>query len=114
MNFLQKIKIQKYTINFWSGFCLQKVLSHPKDGTSGFMVLLLDSVQEERKKYSRDLKIDKIINNFDYQNFDDVLQNLHNDYVIIYQSNGDNDTLIQILKEKFSRELFTNWADYCE
>jgi len=109
MTFLDKVQINEYTIKFYSGFSLQKVLNHPKSGTSGFMVLLIDSIQEERLKYSRELKINNIIHNAEYSSFDDVLQNLGNNFIMIYQSNGENVKLIEILKDKFRREFFKCW-----
>ena len=38
MNFLDEIDVQSVNVKFWSGFDLEQILKHPKDGSSGFMM----------------------------------------------------------------------------
>lgn len=103
MTLLDKIKIRQYNIEFWAGFCLEKCQKHPKNGTRGFLVLLVDSIEKERIKYNRESKINQIINKREDIDFDDAIGELNNDYIMIYQSYGNDQELIHILKDKFQK-----------
>ena len=106
MNFLDEITINNTQIKFWSGFDLQKILSHPKDGSSGLMVVLVESIDSERVKFKRDTKINKILNFIPEIEFDDILSNLDNNFLALYQSRGEDELLVKILKEKFHKTLY--------
>jgi hypothetical protein len=106
MIFLDEFKVNQHIIKFWSGFNLQTILKHPKDGSSGFLVVLVKSIDEERVKYQRDSKINQIINLQKGREFDDLLESINNNWVMIYQSRGEDVQLVNILKEKFSKTGF--------
>lgn len=106
MNFLDEMTIGEISIKFWSGFDLQTILSHPKNGTKGIMVVLIESIDSERIKFERDLKLNKILNLNVHLDFDDLLQKLENKYLALYQSRGEDELLVKILKDKFHKDLY--------
>lgn len=102
MIFLDEINVSGEVIKFWKGFDLNTISNHPKDGKNGFMVVLIDSV----KSCQRDNKIDSILYNRKSDNIYKVFQKLNNNWLMIYESLGEDDKIIQILKDKFSKKLF--------
>lgn len=111
MIFLDEIFISSVSVKFWSGFDIDEILRHPKDGTKGFMIVLINSVEEEKIKFQRDSKLKQIFGEKSLD-FDNLLSNLDNSYLALYQSRGENELLVNILKEKFNKSLdwqrFTN------
>lgn len=108
MIFLDEIDIQSVNVKFWSGFDLEKILKHSKDGTDGFMVVLVESIESERLRFQREYTINKIIgDNNNLIDFDNLLDNVNNSFLLIYQSRGEDKLLVKILKEKFTQTL--NW-----
>lgn len=105
MNFLDEIVINNTSIKFWSGFDIQRILKHPKDGTNGFMVVLVDSIESEKVKFQRECKLNEIFNKKSEIDFDKLIEKLDNNFLALYQSRGENELLINILKEKFSKTL---------
>lgn len=106
MNFLDETIINNTKFRFWSGFDLKEILSHPKDGSNGFMIVLVESIDSERLKFDRDLKINKILDIDPDLEFDDILKELDNNYLALYQSRGEDELLIKIIKEKFHKSLY--------
>jgi hypothetical protein len=104
MTFLEQFKVSDTLVKFWSGFDLELILNHPKDGTSGYMVVLVESIKMEYLRYSRNLKIDQICSDKRERDFYKIIENIENDYVLIYQSRGEqNVILVDIIKDKFSK-----------
>jgi hypothetical protein len=106
MTFLDEISVNNTVIKFWSGFDLKSILSHPKNGSEGFMIVLVESIDTERIKFDRDLKLNKILNQHSDLEFDDILSKLDNKYLALYQSRGEDETLVKIIKEKFHKSLY--------
>ena len=104
MTFLDKINIQNIEVKFWSGFDLEQILNHPKDGTDGFMIVLVESIKKEKIKFQRESKINQILGNKRID-FDSLLDNINNNYISIYQSKGEDELIFKILKEKFDKTL---------
>lgn len=105
MNFLDDMDIQKLNVRFWSGFDLEQILNHPKDGSDGFMIVLVESIESERLKFQREYMINRIIGDNNLIDFDNLLDNVNNSFLAIYQSKGDDELLVKILKEKFTKTL---------
>ena len=103
MTFLDEINVSGEVVKFWKGFDLESVLNHPKDGKNGFMIVLIDSVEEIRTKIQRDMKLDSLFNKSKLKDFDDLLENLDNSYLMLYQSRGEDELIVKILKDKFSK-----------
>lgn len=107
MIFLDEIEIrqndEKVEIKFWKGIDVDKILNHPKDGSCGFMIVLFDSVKQEKIDY----KISSILNNSEID-FDKFIDSVNNNYVILYQTNGLTDELLSVIKKKFTTDY--NWS----
>lgn len=103
MTFLDEINVSGEVIKFWKGFDLEVILNHPKDGKNGFMIVLIDSVQAIRKEIQRDMLLDSILDDSKLEDFDNLLENLDNNYLVLYQSSGQDDLLLKTLKDKFTK-----------
>lgn len=94
-SFLNGIKIIYY-----KGFNLDNILNHSKDGSDGMMVVFFNS-DDENKKFKRD----KIISNILEEekkiiNFIDVIRQIDNPYISLYETHGYDEVLFQIIKNK--------------
>lgn len=85
MIFLDEINVSGEVIKFWKGFDLEVILNHPKDGKKGLMIVLIDSVQAIRKEIQRDMLLNSILDNSKLEDFDNILENLDNNYLALYQ-----------------------------
>ena len=103
MIFLDEINVSGEVIKFWKGFDLEVILNHPKDGKMGLMIVLIDSVQAIRKEIQRDMLLNSILDNSKLEDFDNILENLDNNYLALYQSSGQDDLLLKTLKDKFTK-----------
>lgn len=101
MTFLNEIKCENYDVKFWSGFDIDQILSHSKCGKDGFMVVFIDDIELERRKFERDQKISSIfgINAVD---FEEIIEDIDNNYILLYQSKGLEKELMEILIKKFT------------
>jgi CRISPR/Cas system-associated endonuclease Cas1 len=97
MTFLEQIEVEKVEVKFWKGIDIDKILNHPKDGSSGFMIVLFDSIKQEKIDY----KITSILDNSEID-FDKFIDTVDNNYVMLYQTNGLTDELISAIKKKFT------------
>lgn len=105
MTLIEKIKVDDTDINFYNGIDIDKVINHPKDGTSGFIFCFIDNWVKEVKKWERESKIDSVLVGKKYRKFDS--RNLENDYVAIYQLEGtEPGTLFEIIKDKVINKNF--------
>jgi len=103
MIFLDEINVSGEVIKFWKGFDLEAILNHPKDGKMGLMIVLIDSVQAIRKEIQRDMVLNSILDDSKLEDFDNILENLDNSYLALYQSSGQDDLLLKTLKDKFTK-----------
>jgi hypothetical protein len=102
MTFLNEIKCENYDVKFWSGFDIDKILSHSKCGEDGFMVVFIDDIELERKKFERDQKISSIFGiNVIY--FEEIIETIDNSYILLYQSKGLEKELMEIIIERFTK-----------
>jgi len=99
MIFLDEINASGEVVKFWKGFDIERVLDHPKDGKNGIMIVLIDSIDAIK----RDMKINSIFGDTKFEDFDNILENLDNNYLMLYQSKGEDDLIIKILKDKFTK-----------
>jgi hypothetical protein len=100
MIFLSEIKIENIVVKFWSGIDHDKITKHSKDGKDGFMIIFIDDVELERKRFQRNRKISKILGKEDL-NFEEIIDNIDNKYISLYQSKGLENDLMDILIRKF-------------
>jgi hypothetical protein len=92
-------------IQYFEGCDFHRIINHPKDGSKGFIVVFIDSYKDACKIFNRDSKIDSIINNSDLNNLDD----LNNDFVIIYQTGGFTDIVYKSVKNSIENFKSRNW-----
>ncbi len=109
MTFLDKIDIKNTEVKFWSGFDLNQIMSHSIDGSDGYMIILVESINKEKMKFQRESKINQILGKKRID-FDNLIDNINNNYVSIYQSNGEDELIVKILKEKFDKNL--DWQSF--
>lgn len=88
----------KNNIKFYDGIDFDYVKSFPNDGSKGMCVFLIESWISEVKKWKRSKKLEHILNNKKF----DLDHNIDNNYVVIYQTNGELDKIYNILLEKFN------------
>lgn len=91
--------IKGYQWRFFDGMDFQLCSNHPKDGSDGFLVILIDNWEIEVKKQRRQEKINTILTGKRTKTlgFDDI----NNSFVCVYQKSGiDNMELIEIIKKK--------------
>ena len=50
--------------------------------------------------------LNSILDNSKLEDFDNILENLDNNYLALYQSSGQDDLLLKTLKDKFTKKLF--------
>jgi hypothetical protein len=101
MTFLNEINCKNYDVKFWSGFDIDKMLSHSKCGKDGFMVVFVDDIELERKKFERDQKISSIFG-INVVDFEEIIETIDNSYILLYQSKGLEKELMEILIRKFT------------
>lgn len=102
MTFLDEIEVEKIVVKFWKGIDIGKISKHPKDGSDGFMIVLFDSVKQEKI----DHKISSVLGDVEID-FDELINTMNNNYVMLYQTNGLTDELISAIKKKFTIDY--NW-----
>ena len=88
-----------YHWKFFDGMDFDVCLNHPKDGTEGFMVFLIDNWETEIKKKKRENQIDSVLTGKKQKtpSFSDI----DNTFVCVYQKSGiDNMEFIEIIKKK--------------
>jgi hypothetical protein len=88
----------KNNIKFYNGIDFEYAKSFPNDGSEGMCVFLIESWISEVKKWKRSKKLEYILNNKKF----DLDHNIDNNYVVIYQTNGELDKIYNILLEKFN------------
>lgn len=101
MTFLNEIELPNYVVKFWKGIDHDKISRHSKDGKDGFMIIFIDDVEIERKKFQRDRKISEIFGENDID-FEKIIDSIDNNYISLYQSKGLENQLMDILIRKFT------------
>jgi hypothetical protein len=81
MIFLDEIEVEKIVVKFWKGIDIEKISKHPKDGSDGFMIVLFDSIRQEKIDYKLSAILDD--SKVDFEIF---INTVNNPYVMIYQS----------------------------
>ena len=98
MTLISEHKKSNTDIKFYDGIDFDYTKSFPNDGSEGMCVFLIESWASEVKKWKRSQKIDQILYNKDY----DLDYNIDNNYVVIYQTNGELEKIYNILLDKFN------------
>ena len=92
-------------VNFYNGVDFDRLISHPKDGSKGFIFCFIDNWVKEVKGYNRNLKIESIVNNSEFSEFKWDL--LENNYISIYQTEGVGiDVVYETIRGKLEKSQF--------
>ena len=92
-------------VNFYNGVDFNRLINHPKDGSKGFIFCFIDNWVKEVKGYNRNLKIESIVNNSDFNEFKWDL--LENNYISIYQTSGIGiDVVYETIRGKLEKSQF--------
>ena len=91
-------------IKFYDGIDFEYTKSHPNDGSEGICVFLIESWTSEVKKWKRTQKLNHILDDKEYDlSLQELLNHdIDNNYVFIYQTNGELEKIYNILLEKFN------------
>lgn len=98
MILISEEKIQDNNVKYYKGIDFNIAQKHPKDGSGGFLFFFVDKWVDEVKKYNRESKIDNIINNKPINDID----KLDNNYICIYQTNGNFDIIYESIKNNIN------------
>jgi hypothetical protein len=94
-------------IKYYEGFDVNEIKNHPTDGSKGLMVVFFESLDKEEQKYERSQKISNILNNTIYTTFNNMIDNLTNDYLIINETKGYTDVIYRSIRSKM--ETKASW-----
>jgi hypothetical protein len=95
-------------VRYYEGIDFDIVKKHPTDGSEGFIFCFVDSWVGEVKNYNRTNKIDTIVENKELKdnfNIDDI----NNNYVCIYQTNGNTKETYKTIRENINTRLGKPW-----
>ncbi len=98
MTLISKHKTDKGDISFYDGIDFDFAKEFPVDGSGGICVFLIESWYLEVKKWQRTQKLNKILEDKDL-NLDPEIEN---NYVTIYQTNGELEKIYNIILNKFN------------
>ena len=105
MNLISKSTINGSEIYYYEGIDFDKVLSHPKNGSAGMMIIFIENWKIEVDKWKRNKKINSLIKNEDLPDFDNIID-LDNNYISIYQAESIGiELLYETIKSKMQRGL---------
>jgi len=105
MTLIEKIQVDEINVSFYNGIDIDFAITHPKDGSFGFIFFFIDNWVKEIKKWERESKIDSVLVGKNFNKFDS--KSLDNNYVAIYQLQGtEPGTLFKIVKDKVLNKNF--------
>ena len=105
MILIDSMYYQDTKVMFYNGIDFSKLLTHSKDGSDGFIYLFIENWVEEVKSYNRNLKLESIINNLDFNEFNWDL--IDNNYVCVYQTQGVGvDVVYDTIRKKLENDQF--------
>ena len=100
MEIIEETIINNCKIKYYSGFDLESIISHPKDGSEGMMFVFFNSIKLEETRYKRHQIILNLLESKQVQNFNDILDGLDNCYLALYETHGYTDVIYKSIKLK--------------
>ena len=100
MVLIEETQINNCQVKYYSGFDLESIMNHPKDGSAGMMVVFFNSIKSEETRYKRHQLILNLLESKQIQNFYDVLDRLDNHYLALYETHGYTDIIYKSIKLK--------------
>jgi hypothetical protein len=99
MILIEKVKYKDIYVRFYNGIDFDFLVNYKKDGTDGFVYCFIDNWVSEVKNYNRNNKVDSIIKNKTYSDFD--WDSINNNYIYVYQADGIGiDLLYKTIRDK--------------
>ena len=86
MILIDSMEYENTIVKFYNGVDFDKLIKHPKDGKEGFIFCFIENWVKEVKSYNRELKLESIVNNSEFNEFKWDL--LENNYISVYQTSG--------------------------
>ena len=103
MILIEEVKYKDTHVRFYNGIDFDFLINHAKDGTDGFIYCFMDNWIKEVQTYNRDNKINSIIKNKTYSDFD--WDSINNNYIAVYQADGiEIDFLYKVIRDKVLNE----------
>ena len=100
--------IQNTNVQYYKGIDFNVAQENPKDGSGGFLFFFVDKWVDEVKKYTRESKIDNIIDSKPIKDFD--MEQLNNDYICIYQTDGNFEVIYESIKNNMNNIIHRPWS----
>ncbi len=106
MTLIETILVDDVKASFYDGIDFNVIMSHPKDGSSGFIFCFIENWVKEIKSWERGNKIDSVLtNNKSKHKFD--IEDISNNYIAIYQLEGTEPGVVfNVIKQKFINKNF--------
>ncbi len=100
MELIEETMVNNCQVRYYNGFDIESILSHPKDGSNGMMVVFFNSIRSEELKYKRNQIILNLLESHQVQSFQDILESLDNPYLALYETNGYTEIIYKSIKNK--------------
>lgn len=95
MTLIDELKIEFRTIRFYDGIDFDMIHNHKGND---FLIFFIKSWKDEIKKWERDSKLNKLLYDKDYIDFD--VHNMENNYVCIYQVGDNLPGVLEVVKKR--------------
>jgi len=99
MTLIDEIVINDTNIRFYKGIDFEMILNHPKDGSSGMLYFFIDKWSVVEQVHNRQNTINSLLN--ESEELLDI-HNIDNNYIVIYQTNGDTDVVYSCVRDKLN------------
>jgi len=100
MELIEETQVNKCKVKYYSGFDLESIMNHPRDGSHGMMVVFFNSIREEEKKHTRHELILHLLESKQIEKFSDILDKVDNPYLALYETHGYTEIIYKSLKYK--------------
>ena len=114
MTLIEKEIINDRLCLYYHGIDFDMIKNHPKDGSAGFVVFLVESFINEIKNHNRDRKLISILQKKEFVPFD--TEEMAHDFVGIYQYEGVGlNTMLSVVKKQlreYGNDMLRNSNEY--
>lgn len=107
MILISKENIDGCDVKYYDGIDFDMINTHPRDGSSGFIIFFVDSFISEVNIHNRAKKIDSILNGSESKHID--IENIDNDFICIYQTNGMTEQIFDTIKKNIHSKIYKPW-----
>lgn len=95
MTLIEEFQIEYKTVRFYDGIDFEMIYNHRGND---FLIFFIKSWKEEIKRWMRDSKLNTLLYNKDYIDFD--VHNMESNYVSIYQVGDNIDDVLDVVKKR--------------